>query len=187
MYLRTLALLCALASTCAADSMAVYSRCTFDQVWSCSSDKAIFYTDFGAYNIDANGGCRGTGVPSMVDFCVDWSQSRAHFRYSHQSFKRCLVQTGTLVPNFCTDGARCSLIVFEEGGCTWRQAPNLNDTEPEVTESATTVPIPATTLATVLVPDPGLTDENEPGNRIQSIAAPDDGIWISPPQESLGP
>ncbi len=92
MYLRTLALLCAMATTCAADSMAVCSRCTFDQVWSCSSDKAIFYMDFGADNIDANGGYSGTGVPSMVDFCVDWSQSHAqHFRYSHQSFKRCLV------------------------------------------------------------------------------------------------
>ena len=99
------------------------------------------------------------------------------------------VQTGRPVPKFCTDGARCSLIVFEEGGCTWRQAPNSNDTEPEVTESATTVPIPATTLATVLVPvpDPDSTDENGPGNRIQSIAVPDHGIGISPPQGSLVP
>jgi hypothetical protein len=53
---------------------------------------AHFHTDFGSYYIPklSDDGCRSTSVPGMTEFCMDWAKSRAHFRFSHQNYRRCL-------------------------------------------------------------------------------------------------
>ncbi|KAF9873359.1 hypothetical protein CkaCkLH20_09172 [Colletotrichum karsti] len=33
-----------------------------------------------SWGVDAHSGCRGTKVPRLVQFCVDWDLGRCHFR-----------------------------------------------------------------------------------------------------------
>ena len=131
-HLGILALVGLFTTPTLADSMAVYSGCGFNYGGGCDSSQAVFYTDYGGFRIDANDGCRATGVPGMVDFCVDWKASRAHFRFSHQSFKRCLGVTGILRNVGCSDWNDCTLITWKEIACSWRETPK----EPEATVSA---------------------------------------------------
>ncbi|KAL6412987.1 hypothetical protein AUP68_02481 [Ilyonectria robusta] len=113
-----LATLAALASGAVADRMEVFTECAaFGQ---CNSGNAFFYTDFGTYKVNANTGCRGTGVPGMVEFCVDWDRRRAHFRFDHQSNKRCLVQRSETA--YGCNAQACWKTTWEEVGCSWRQA-----------------------------------------------------------------
>ncbi|WYZ42140.1 hypothetical protein EsH8_V_001035 [Colletotrichum jinshuiense] len=122
MRFDTAALFAALATTCAADSLWVSTEC---YEGSCKN-YATFYTSYGSYGINADSGCRGaTAVPGMTEFCMDWDRSRAHFKFSHQSYKRCLVmQSKTTihpVPSFTS--------AWVEVGCTWRlPAPEVDDT-----------------------------------------------------------
>lgn len=90
---------------------------------------AIFFTDYGAYRVNANNGCRGTSVPGMTDFCVDWARTRGHFKYSHQDFKRCMIVTSrTGYPCLASE---CQRYEFGEVGCSWRLAEgNSSDTVP---------------------------------------------------------
>lgn len=88
----------------------------------CTYQYAYFTTAFGSYAVDGHCGCHNpSGVPDMLDFCVDWNNNRARFLFPNQS-KRCLqrrtrvIWTGGDCPNnFCNDH------VFEEVGCTWRE------------------------------------------------------------------
>lgn len=76
--------LLALAARASADAMASYTECYFG---SCTSHRAVWYTDYGSHDIDANEGCR-QGALDMVDFCVDWANGRGHFRFPNAN-KRC--------------------------------------------------------------------------------------------------
>lgn len=121
----------------------------------------VFYTDHGEYGIDPSPGCRGTKVPGMVEFCVDYGQRRVHFRFSHQSDKRCMRMTEIedISPapkpgdNVLTGYIR---MLFEEASCNWRRrdlssdGSGSNATESVASESAVAdTEVPATTLVRV--------------------------------------
>lgn len=125
-----LATLAALASGAVADRMEVFTECAaFGQ---CSSANAFFYTDYGTYRVDANTGCRGTSVPGMIEFCVDWDNRRAHFVYNGQN-KRCLIQRSETV--YGCAAQQCWKTTWEEVGCSWRKA--LEEGEDIASVSAT--------------------------------------------------
>ncbi|KAF4340779.1 hypothetical protein FBEOM_5301 [Fusarium beomiforme] len=107
------AVLATLALTASADRMEVFTSCA---AGSCDSRHAVFYTDFGSYNVDASKGCRGTSVPAMVEFCVDWDKRRAHFRFSGQG-KRCLTQDSESAYG-CESS--CWKTTWREIACNWR-------------------------------------------------------------------
>ncbi len=61
----------ALASTCAADAMMVFSECNFGIFGvGCLHDVGVWYTAFGGFTVDPRDGCRGQ-TDGMVDFCMD--------------------------------------------------------------------------------------------------------------------
>ncbi|KAK3900605.1 hypothetical protein C8A05DRAFT_45582 [Staphylotrichum tortipilum] len=139
----------ALAATCAADAMMTFSECNVVSGASCFRDVAIWYTAYGGFPVDPHDGCRGQSN-GMVDFCMDWTNYRGHFRFSHESFKRCFERKGgRLAPCYrgLPEEYLCYLDYFEEVGCTWRQV----GVEPEATESAP-IPLPTTTLTEVNAP-----------------------------------
>lgn len=147
-----------IASTAAADKLIVSQVCTLGVA---CTNIARFYTDFGDWSVNGNDGCHGTPVPGMVDFCIDWSKLRGHFRFSHQSFKRCL---GVSDPEFDTCGKfnNCNVFIFDEVPCTWRLP--ADDSYPEPgdekipTLSATLVAAHQTVGATL----PGSSEPAEP-------------------------
>jgi hypothetical protein len=112
------AVLMALAMTASADRMEVFTSCG---PGNCDSSDAIFYTDYGTYRVNANTGCRGTSVPAMVEFCVDWDNRRSHFRFSGQG-KRCLVQDSQIV--YGCHRRQCWKTTWREIPCNWREIPN---------------------------------------------------------------
>jgi hypothetical protein len=142
MYSRGVAFIAMLFGTCTADKMWVHTTCPI--FGSCDSSRALFYTDYGVYLVNANEGCRGTNVPGMIDFCMDWGNQRGHFQFSHQDFKRCLRHASS-DDYSCSDGmwvVRCSDTWWDEVPCTWKVAPpsqNQNETE-KATVSATLAP-----------------------------------------------
>ncbi|KAG5807858.1 hypothetical protein H9Q74_007653 [Fusarium xylarioides] len=90
MRFDTAAILASLALTASADRMGVFTTCSG---FTCRSNNAWFHSDFGTYSVNAEKGCRGTSVPVMPKFCVDWDTDnrRTHFRFSGQG-RRCIVQ-----------------------------------------------------------------------------------------------
>jgi hypothetical protein len=108
-------------ATCAlADGMAVFTYCASFNIW-CTSVSGVFTTDYGSYRVDANEGCRGTGVPGMTEFCVDWGNSRGHFRFGGQA-RRCMSKKHTMnIDGYgqCPTGSTCNLSAWEEVRCTW--------------------------------------------------------------------
>ena len=68
----------------------------------------------------------------MVEFCVDWGRKRGHFRFDHQSFKRCMLMRSS-VPYGCS-ADHCEHSEWEEVGCSWRVAGG--EDAPVATESA---------------------------------------------------
>ncbi|KAK4155025.1 hypothetical protein C8A00DRAFT_13922 [Chaetomidium leptoderma] len=110
------AVLAALATTGAADRMTVNTQCPCDWCGACDSRDATFFTDFGAYGVNANKGCRKTNVPHMVEFCVDWDKGRAHFRYDKQD-KRCLVMKSRVATSCSAD--HCHRSEWEPIACSW--------------------------------------------------------------------
>jgi hypothetical protein len=112
------ALLAALAATTAsADRMTVNTQCPCNICGSCDSRDATFFTDSGSYKVNANKGCRSTSVPKMTEFCVDWGKGRAHFRYSGQANKRCLLMRSQ-APYGCS-ADHCHRTEWEPATCSW--------------------------------------------------------------------
>ncbi|KAK5663809.1 hypothetical protein OQA88_12 [Cercophora sp. LCS_1] len=126
--------LIALATLVSAAYMDVFTVC-LGALAACNS-QGTFVMAYGSYAVNANTGCRSTSVPGMVEFCVDWNQNpdRAHFRFSHQSFKRCMTKSWDNVVS-CPAGTSgtCYSARFDEVGCCWRAEP----IEPEAAVSAT--------------------------------------------------
>ncbi|KAG5659155.1 hypothetical protein KAF25_000357 [Fusarium avenaceum] len=123
------AIVASLALTATADRMEVFTSCAaFGQ---CTSESGTFYTDFGVYKVNANEGCRGTSVPAMTEFCMDWGNRRGHFRFSGQANKRCLVQDSENTAACGSSGTDCWRTTWKEVACFWRE-----------------IPIPASKLAT---------------------------------------
>ncbi|PHH60633.1 hypothetical protein CDD81_1384 [Ophiocordyceps australis] len=116
MRLSLAAALTALAVPCAADSLEVWY-----EYWGHKVEKhAKFKTSYGSYNVPVDRGCTPTDVPGMEEFCVDWANKRAHFRFSHQNHKRCLIQKTPDRPNYsCFGGHKCNDWRFDEVPCTW--------------------------------------------------------------------
>jgi hypothetical protein len=162
-------LLAALAGKSAADNLAAYTVC-YD-LFGCPQNDGAFITDFGAYRVDAGDGCHATDVPGMVEFCVDWGQARAHFRFSHQSDKRCLRVTAVLDldNDWCPTNSFCKYILFEEVGCNWRQEP----VKPEASVSGVAAPVattaPGRNITSIVIP-PGATHLGASGARTNSSA-----------------
>ncbi|KAK2008151.1 hypothetical protein LZ32DRAFT_28590 [Colletotrichum eremochloae] len=107
-------LIVGLATTSTADKMTVFTECGPFSL--CDSKNAMFYTDSGTYNVNANKGCRGTGVPGMTEFCVDWDKFRGHFKYDHQAKKRCLLMRERITHS--CPAYRCDRSEWEEVSCT---------------------------------------------------------------------
>ncbi|PVH84686.1 hypothetical protein DL98DRAFT_610100 [Cadophora sp. DSE1049] len=101
-----------LSTTALADSMIVYQYCYL----SCTYP-ATFTTSAGTYDVNAADGCRGTSVPGMTEFCIEWCNSRGHFKYSHQNYKRCMVITSD--EWYDCGIASCYYIYWNEVGCSW--------------------------------------------------------------------
>jgi len=59
----------ALAATCAADAMMVFSECNVVS-GTCLHDVGVWFTGYGAFRLNSEGGCRGQSN-GMVDFCMD--------------------------------------------------------------------------------------------------------------------
>ncbi|KAK4121065.1 hypothetical protein N657DRAFT_134892 [Parathielavia appendiculata] len=130
------ALLVVSATACLADMMRVITVCPSEGLGRCDSSRGTFPTCCGHYPVDANEGRRGTGVPGMVEFCVDWGNRRGHFRFSHQSFKRCMCMASEQnmnLPLICPTNGSCIVSDWEEIPCSWREVP----AEPEAIVSAT--------------------------------------------------
>ncbi|KAM7209868.1 hypothetical protein V8F06_014750 [Rhypophila decipiens] len=102
-----------LASTATADAMATMTDAG-------GSNLAVWYTDFGAYGVNANEGCRNPYIPGIYNFCVDWGNKRLHFNAEGQS-KRCIKQIRSQHFSFCdqSGGNRCDWQVWKEVDCTW--------------------------------------------------------------------
>ncbi|KAK1995286.1 hypothetical protein LX36DRAFT_582779 [Colletotrichum falcatum] len=114
MRFEVMALIAGLATISTANTMTVFTECgPFNM---CDSKNAIFYTDTGIYSVNANKGCRGTRVPGMTEFCVDWDKFRGHFKYSHQTKKRCLLMRSRTT--HACPAYRCDKSDWEEVGCT---------------------------------------------------------------------
>ena len=77
----------ALAATAVADAMVTMTGC--NTFWVCGFNKAVWYTDFGAFSVNANEGCWNPGVPNINWFCVDRGNKRLHFDANGQP-RRCL-------------------------------------------------------------------------------------------------
>ncbi|CEI66216.1 hypothetical protein FVEN_g4388 [Fusarium venenatum] len=105
-----------LATTALADRMEIFTKCGDT---SCNSYDGWFYTDYGAYRVNANTGCRVPGVPHMEEFCIDWDNRRLHFRFGGQD-KRCMTQDSESAYG-C--GATCYKTTWREIPCYWRMAP----------------------------------------------------------------
>jgi hypothetical protein len=86
MRLDILGLMAVLVATVAADAMVSYTMCLAGP---CHSQRAIWYTAYGSFGVDAREGCRDTNVPAMWQLCVDWGNSRGHFMFDGQP-KRCI-------------------------------------------------------------------------------------------------
>lgn len=83
-------------------------------------DYSHFHTDFGRYWVDAKEGCRGTGVPGMTEFCVDWGHTRGHFKFDHQDFRRCFQKNDKGEYYDCGSPDRqCWRDTWPEVRCTW--------------------------------------------------------------------
>ncbi|KAK4155838.1 hypothetical protein C8A00DRAFT_31281 [Chaetomidium leptoderma] len=81
-----------------------------------SADK--FKTANGVYDVDASNGCRGTSVPGMIEFCVDWPNARAHFKFAGWTGKSCLKETSHSWET-CGDYSDCANSYFTPVKCTW--------------------------------------------------------------------
>lgn len=98
-----------------ADTLIVSSVCLST---SCNHSGS-FVVDSGSYDVNADG-CQTTGIPGMLEFCVDWGNKRAHFRFDGQG-KRCM-RLASIEYVVCSDAfesATCSTETFEETPCDW--------------------------------------------------------------------
>lgn len=125
-----------LAGTVIADSMIISHYCFFG---SCSHN-GIFITSAGRYPIDGSSGCRRPGnIPGMTELCIDHSSNnRAHFRFSHQNFKRCLVHDRNEFES-CEGLSTCWRSHWREVSCTWREAPSEDGEEEEIESVSATL------------------------------------------------
>jgi len=81
-----------------------------------------FHTTYGTYELASiYDGCHGTSVPGMTELCIDWNNNRAHFKFSHQTSKRCLRKNaaGTRFDDNSCPYAECWRDVWDEVTCTW--------------------------------------------------------------------
>lgn len=105
-----------LATTVAADRLMAQQMCNIFA--GCTHYGGRFITNNGvAHDVDVSGGCRGTSVPNMVEFCISWNVPRGHFRFSHEQNKRCLIYS-RIEHEDCGLNT-CAWVYFEEGPCTW--------------------------------------------------------------------
>jgi len=124
----------AITTSLALDRLETVETCDADIFVFCGLYRSWFHTDFGVYEVDAHDGCRGTGVPGMTEFCVDWPRGRGHFKYSHQDFKRCFVRQSE---EYFTDGIcpnECWRKWWGEVPCSWREAGDDSDATVSVSE-----------------------------------------------------
>jgi hypothetical protein len=88
-----------------------------------STPYSHFHTDFGSYYFRAvsRSGCHSSPVPGMTEFCIDWKNSRAHFRFSHQNYPRCLRKNAAgdrFTGDSCPD-PECWHDYWNEVPCDW--------------------------------------------------------------------
>ncbi len=77
-----------------------------------------FTTAHGTYSVNANDGCRSTPVPDMIEFCVDWKNARAHFKFKGWNTKSCLKETSNDIGD-CGTATTCGNSYFTPVACTW--------------------------------------------------------------------
>lgn len=130
------------AAVTAADSMYVQQEC----FTAACSHVGEFITDYGRWFIyNMRDGCHGgQGVPGLEVICIDYTQARAHFKFSHQGNKRCMRGDWTK-DDACGINA-CGTWWFHETPCTWREALEIdeggNANRTEEVESVSALPEP---------------------------------------------
>lgn len=105
----------AIVTAATADTLIVSSLCIEN---SCNHS-GTFVVEGGSYDVVADG-CQATGIPGMIDFCVDWGNDRAHFQFDGQG-RRCM-RLETIEFVGCSGdfaSATCTTETFEETPCTW--------------------------------------------------------------------
>jgi hypothetical protein len=141
MQLSNIFIAVAALGTVSADRMTVSSQCFHRCSW-----RTLWINDNGkTYEMARLGGpgCVGTtAVPGMTELCIDKAKGRAHFKFSHQSNKRCMVRTGGEYDSDC-GLVSCENEFYVETACTWREPMDPN--EPMESVSATKVETPAST------------------------------------------
>lgn len=143
-----------LAATVAADSLTVRQVCYF----SGCGGQGTFQTTAGLYIVPGSDGChRNPGPPGMTELCIDFGRERGHFKFNHQSFKRCL-RLVRFEPYDCGVNT-CWINYFDETPCTWREAaPSLG----EKAEDLASVSVTEITAATPSAdPEESLSDNVE--------------------------
>lgn len=77
--------------------------------------------DYGKYWVNAEDGYRGTGVPAITDFCVDWHNIRGRFKFNGQA-RRCFKKIDKGEYYQCGRGPpdhQCWRDVWPEVPCMW--------------------------------------------------------------------
>lgn len=100
-----------------ADVATIQSYCFFT---TCSDTGRWGFNDGSTMDFNTpDNGCANTGIPHMVEYCVDDRRQRLHFRFDGQG-KRCMVVTN-VSPGDCGDGdfTTCSVKSYDEVQCSW--------------------------------------------------------------------
>ena len=120
MHLSVAVLFAVLSVGCAANRLQIHTHCQRKDCeegcgW-CSHPVGTLYTANGAFSVDGSDGCKDTGVPHISEFCVNWSQERAHFEVAGERARRCLVKQ-SVEPYDCGEDAHCDVSEWLEQEC----------------------------------------------------------------------
>lgn len=120
-----LAGLAGLAPSVVADWLETTWTCDVDLFVHCgpyNSPYSHFHTSQGSYYVESmSDGCHSTNVPGMTEFCIDWGNTRAHFKFAPQNQKRCLKKNPNgerFTGDSCT-GLECWRDTWPEVPCSW--------------------------------------------------------------------
>ncbi|KAK3897007.1 hypothetical protein C8A05DRAFT_20143 [Staphylotrichum tortipilum] len=117
MRLPTLAVLAPLVALAVADKLVVEVICLPSV---CSYTNGQWYTAYDHFWAIASDGCHDsdqTGVPGLLNYCLDFSRNRGHFYFVNQG-KRCLNVVEFTQTSY-TPSQTTFRMVWDEVGCTW--------------------------------------------------------------------
>ncbi|CAF3467620.1 hypothetical protein SNK03_013502 [Fusarium graminearum] len=108
----------AMATSVVANRLYVHTSCLVKR---CDSSKGKFIADFASDDVNASTVRRGTDVPYMTEFYMDWLNRRAHPKFSGSN-NYCL-GIGLGVEINCNGGWNCYMAIWKEVRCNWYEVP----------------------------------------------------------------